>query len=83
MKPDKYSKSKTNTETLEQQKSNSWTPVGRTIDRASSPNKLNWKFLGRSLLQVWDPTRRRASKDATKLLTVIGLTTKHNEWLFF
>ena len=41
--------SKTNTETLEQQKSNSWTPVGPTKDKALSPNQLDWKFLGRSL----------------------------------
>ena len=32
-----------------QQKSNSWTPVGPTKDRASSPSQLNWKLLGRSL----------------------------------
>ena len=36
--------SKTLTETLEQQKSNSWTPVGPTKDRASSSNQQYWKF---------------------------------------
>ena len=32
-------------ETLEQQKFNSWTPMGSTKDRTSSPNQLDWKFL--------------------------------------
>ena len=34
-------------------KSNSTTMVGPTNDRSSSPNQLNWKFLGRSFHLVW------------------------------
>ena len=33
---------KTNTETLEQQKSNNWTPVGSTKDKASRTNQLKF-----------------------------------------
>ena len=40
MKQDEYSK--TNTETLEQQKSNNWTPVDPTKDKASNLNQLYW-----------------------------------------
>ena len=40
MKQDRVLNSKTNTETLEQKKSNSWIPVGPTKDRLSSPNQL-------------------------------------------
>ena len=50
---DEYSNSKALTEALEQRKSNSWTPVGPTKDRVSSPNQLYWMFLGRSLHKVW------------------------------
>ena len=49
-------------ETLEQQKSKSWTPVVPTKDRALSPNQLNWKFL------VGDPTLRRAIKERSKVV---------------
>ena len=58
--------SKTNAETLGQQKSNSWTPMGPTKDRASSPDPLNWKFLGRSHHWDWSPIRRRAIKEDSK-----------------
>ena len=62
--------SKTLTETLEQHKSNSWTPMGPTKDRASSPNQLYWKlFLGRSLYSAGVQLKR-----AAMLLTVIALT---------
>ena len=65
--------SKTNTETQEQQNSNSWTPLGPTKDRKSSPNQLDWKLLGRSEAR---PTSVQL-KGAANLLTVIGLSTKH------
>ena len=42
----------TNSETQEQQKSNSWTPVGPTKDRVSSPNQLKWRCLGLFLRQL-------------------------------
>ena len=45
----RWNKINTNTETLERQKSNSWTPVGPIKDKALSSNQLDWKFLGRSL----------------------------------
>ena len=43
--------SKTNTETLKQQKSNTWTPMGPTQDRISSPNQLRF-MLSLTLLLV-------------------------------
>ena len=61
--------------TLEQQKSNSWTPVGPTKDRASSPSQLSWKFYAGAIIEA-----RPAGvqlKRVAKLLTVTGLTTKH------
>ena len=73
MKQDQY-----NTETLEQQKSNSWTAMGPTKDRLSSPNQLRGlKFLDRGHNYVWGPTAGMQLKMAAKLVTVIGLTTKH------
>ena len=35
-----------------------------TKDRASSPNQLDWKYLGR----VWGATRRRAIKEGSKVV---------------
>ena len=40
MKQDEYFNSKINTETLEQQNPNSWTPVTLTKDKVSSPNHI-------------------------------------------
>ena len=34
----------TNSETLDQQKSNSWAPVGPGKDRSPGPSQLNWKL---------------------------------------
>ena len=67
----------TNSETLEQQKSNSWTPVGPTKDRKSGPSQLNWKLYAGAIIksEAW-PTGVQLKRSA-KLLTVIGLTTKH------
>ena len=56
----------TNTETLEQQKSNNWTSLGPTKDRASSSDQLNWKILGRSHHLFRGPTRRRVIKEDSK-----------------
>ena len=41
----------TNPETLEQQKSNSWTPVGPTKDRSSGPSQLNWKLYAGAIIK--------------------------------
>ena len=45
----------TNSETLEQQKSNSWTLVGPTKDRSSGPSQLNWKLYAGAIIksEVW------------------------------
>ena len=67
----------TNSKTLEQQKTNSWTPVGPTNDRSSSPNQLNLKlYAGATNKSEARPTGVQLKRSA-KLLTVIGLTTKH------
>ena len=61
----------TNSETLEQQKSNSWTPMGPTKDRAN----LTETFMPEpslSLMPIGVQLKRSA-----KVLTVIGFTTKH------
>ena len=66
----------TNSETLEQQKSNSWTPVGPTQDISSSLSQLNLKlYTGVIIKSEARPTRVQLWRSA-KLLTVIGLTTK-------
>ena len=63
----------TNSETLEQQKSNSWIPVGPTKDRSSGPSQLTWKlYVGAIIKSEVRPT----GGGSAKLLTVIGLTTK-------
>ena len=42
---------------MEQQKSNSWTPVGPTKDRSSGPSQLNWKrFAGAIFKSEAQPT---------------------------
>ena len=66
----------TNSEILEQQKSNSWAPVGPTKDRSSGPSQLNWKLYAGAIIksEAW-PTGVQMRRSAK--LTVIGLTTKH------
>ena len=67
----------TNSETLEQQKFNSWTPEGPTKDRSSGPIQLNWKrYAGAIIKSEARPTGVQL-KNSAKLLTVIWLTTKH------
>ena len=56
----------TNSETLEQQKSNSWTPVGPTKDRSLGPSQL--KALCQSQPLVWGPTHRRAINEVCKVV---------------
>ena len=51
MKQDEYS-TETSSETLEQQNSNSWTPVGLTKDRSSGPSQLNWKFYPGAIIKA-------------------------------
>ena len=41
----------TNPETLEQQKSNSWTPVGPTKDRSLGPSQLYWKLYAGAIIK--------------------------------
>ena len=41
----------TNSETLEQQKSNSWTPVGPTKDKSSGPSQLKWKLYAGAIIK--------------------------------
>ena len=63
--------------TPEQQKSNSWTPVGPTKDKSSNPSQLNWKLYVGAIIK---PEVRPAGvqlKSAAKLLTVTGLSTKN------
>ena len=55
--------SKTYTETLEQQKSNSWTPVGPTKDRASSLNLIESFLAGTIIKPTW-----RAIKEGSKVV---------------
>ena len=66
-----------NSETLEQQKSNSWTPVGPTKDRSSGTSQLNWKLYAGAIIKSEARPTGLQLKRAAKLLTVIGLTTKH------
>ena len=65
----------TNSETLEQQKSNSWTPEGPTKDRSSGSSQLNWKRYTRAIIksEAW-PTGVKLKRSA-KLVTMTWLTT--------
>ena len=67
----------TNSEMLEQQTSNSWTPVGPTKDRSSGPSQLNWKLYAGAIIKYEARPTGMQLKRSAKLLTVIGLTTKH------
>ena len=67
----------TNSKTLEQQKSKSWTPVGPTKDRSSGPSQLNWKLYAEAIIKSEARPTGLELKRSAKLSTVIGLTTKH------
>ena len=74
----------TNSETLEQQKSNSWISVGPTKDRSSGPSQLYWKlYVGAIIIYAGAIIKSEAQpigvqlKVSAKLLTVNWLTTKH------
>ena len=56
----------TNSKTLEQQKSNSWTPVGPTKDRSSGPSQLNWKLYAGTIIK--SEAHRRAIKEICKVV---------------
>ena len=62
----------TNSETLEQQKSNSWTPVGPTKERSSGPGQLNWKLCAGAIIKSEARLTGVQLKRSAKLLT-----TKH------
>ena len=53
-------------ETLEQQKSNSWTPVGPIKDRSSGPKQLNWNLYAGAIIK--SEAHRRAMKDVCKVV---------------
>ena len=53
------------------------TQVGPTKDRASSPSQLSWKLYAGAIIKSEDRPASVQIKRAAKLLTVIGLTTKH------
>ena len=67
----------TNSETLEQQKSNSWTPVGPTNDRSSGPSQLNRKLYAGAIIKYETRPSGVQLKRSEKLLTVTELTNKH------
>ena len=50
MKQDEYSTARPGA-ALEQQKSNSWTPVGPTKDKASSSSQFNWKLYAGDIIK--------------------------------
>ena len=52
-------------------------PVGPTKDRSSSPSQLNWKLCARAIIKSEAQPTGVQLKRSAKLLTVIGLTTKH------
>ena len=50
MNQDEYSTAN-NSETLQQQTSNSWTPVGPTKDKSSRPSQLNLKLYAGAIIE--------------------------------
>ena len=58
----------TNSETLGQQKSNSWTPVGPTKDRSSDPSQLNWKLYAGAIIKSEARTTGVQLKRSAKLI---------------
>ena len=64
----------TKSETLEQKKSNSWGP---TRDRSSGLSQLNWKLYAGAIITSEARRIGMQLKRSAKLLTVIGLTTRH------
>ena len=76
MKEDEYSTAN-NSETLEQQKSSSWTPVGPTKDRSSGHSQLNLELYAGAIIKSEARPTGVQFKRSAKLFTVTGLTTKH------
>ena len=73
----------TNSETLEQQKSNSWTPVGRPkTDHQATANLTESLMPKPTIIAEARPTGMQLNRSA-KLLTVIGLTTKHADYKLY
>ena len=69
--------SKNTTKTLEQKKTNSWTPVGQATDK-KAPAQTNYNkqlYVGAIIESDARPTGVQLKREA-KLLTVIGLNTK-------
>ena len=52
-------------------------PGGPTKDRSSGPSQMNWKFYARAIIKSEARPTGVLLKRSAKLLTVIGLTTKH------
>ena len=52
-------------------------PGGPDKDRSSGPSQLNWKFYAGAIIKSATRLTGLQLKRSTKLLTVIGLTTKH------
>ena len=57
--------------------SNSWTPMGPTKDRSSGPSQVNLKLYGGAIIKSEARPIGVQLKSSAKLLTVIGLITKH------
>ena len=53
---------------LEQKKSNSWTPVGPTKDRSSSPNQLCLQFKAGAIITTEARPGQRAIKEGSKVV---------------
>ena len=66
----------TNSETLEQQKSNSWTTVGPTKDKSSGLSQLKLKLYAVTIIKSEARPTCVQLKRSAKLLTMIGLTTR-------
>ena len=56
------------TGTLEQKKTNSWTPVGQATDKKLRPKPTKIIALCRGHHWVWRPTHRRAIKEGSKVI---------------
>ena len=64
------------TGTLEQKKTNSWTLVGQATDKKDPAPTNKWLYVGAIIESDDRPTGVQLKREA-KLLTVIGLNTKH------
>ena len=56
------------TETLEQKKTNNWTPVSQATDKSSGPNQLKYIALCRGHHWVWRPTHLHEIKEGSKII---------------